>query len=87
MRNNLNKIIQLLESVYIPNSKLNKTIAELNSKNLELEQFAFISSHDIKGSLFIVHNFMDKLRNYSNHQLCEGTTIYFTEATHLKFVQ
>lgn len=87
MFHKLKKIIQLLKSVHIPKTKLNKAIADLNSKNLELEQFAFIASLVIKVSLFIVHNFKDKLRNNSNHLQSEGIRIYFTKTTHLIFAQ
>ncbi len=72
---------QLIESVYVTNLELNKAIAEVNSKNIELEQFAFISSHDLQEPLRMVHNFMDKLKIKYGHQLDEKALQYIHFAT------
>ncbi len=77
----LKEKIQLLESVHKTNIELNKALAEVNSKNIEMEQFAFIASHDLQEPLRMVHQFMDKLKNKYSHQLDDKAHQYIHFAT------
>lgn len=72
---------QLLESVRTTNMELKKSIDEVKSKNLELEQFAYIASHDLQEPLRMVTSFMDKLKQKYQNQLDEKAHQYINFAT------
>jgi signal transduction histidine kinase len=65
----LSEKIQLLQSVRKSNIELEKSIEEVKSKNLELEQFAYVASHDMQEPLRMITSFMDKLKNKYADQL------------------
>lgn len=73
--------IQLLESVRMTNLELNKSIAEVKNKNLELEEYAFVASHDLQEQLRMVSSFLGKLSSKYSTQLDEKAHQYISFAT------
>lgn len=60
----------------ILNADLKKNIRELQLANEELEQFAFIASHDLQEPLRMVSSFMDQLKKKYSDQLDEKANQY-----------
>ncbi len=56
--------------------KLENTINELQRSNKELEQFAFVASHDLQEPLRKIQSFGDRLKIKSQGQLTDETTLY-----------
>jgi signal transduction histidine kinase len=52
--------------------QLKGTISELNSKNQELEQFAYTASHDLKEPLRMIKSFMQLLERNYGEKLVDG---------------
>ncbi|MEB2778300.1 ATP-binding protein [Algoriphagus sp. D3-2-R+10] len=71
----------LLESVHKTNLELEKSIEEVKSKNLELEQFAYVASHDLQEPLRMITSFMDKLKRKYADQLEDKALQYIHFAT------
>ncbi len=70
----LSEKLDLLESV-------RKTNLELERSNEELEQFAFISSHDLQEPLRMISGFMDQLKRKYANQLDNKALQYIDFAT------
>ena len=58
------------------NEQLNKRAAELASSNAELEQFAYIASHDLQEPLRMVTSFLSQIQKKYEPQLDETGRIY-----------
>jgi two-component system CheB/CheR fusion protein len=58
------------------NQQLNKRAAELASSNAELEQFAYIASHDLQEPLRMVTSFLSQIQKKYEAQLDENGRIY-----------
>jgi light-regulated signal transduction histidine kinase (bacteriophytochrome) len=65
----------------ILNQDLKKQALELQRSNLELEQFAFVTSHDLQEPLRMVSSFMDQLKRKYENQLDEKALQYIYFAT------
>ena len=63
------------------NNSLNKYSKELERSNEELEQFAFITSHDLQEPLRMISSFMDLLKRRYGDQLDEKALQYIYYAT------
>lgn len=74
----LNEKIDLLESVNKVNIELNNTISQLNIKNSQLEQYAFVASHDLQEPLRTITSFLNKLSVKYNDQLEEKYKQYIS---------
>jgi signal transduction histidine kinase len=77
--------VQLLEAIRKTNSELEKSIAEVNSKNSQLEEYAFVASHDLQEQLRMISSFQTKLATKYKDQLDQKAHqyIYFaTEGAH-----
>lgn len=72
----LGEKIHLLESVRKSNLELEKSIEEVKTKNLELEQFAFVASHDLQEPLRMISSFMDKLKRKYEDRLDDKALQY-----------
>ncbi len=59
-------------------TELNNAQLILKKKNKELEQFAYITSHDLQEPLRTVMNFTSLFKNEYEEQLDENATIYLT---------
>jgi signal transduction histidine kinase len=77
----LSEKMLLLDSVSKMNIELERSIAEIKSKNSELEQFAFIASHDMQEPLRMITSFMDKLKLKLGDQLDDKANQYIYYAT------
>ena len=77
----LGEKMHLLESVRHTNLELEKSIEEVKSKNLELEQFAYVASHDLQEPLRMITSFMDKLDRKYAEKLDEKGLQYIHYAT------
>ena len=58
-------------------NKLNKTIAEVQKINRELEQFAYVVSHDLQEPLRMVKSFIQLLDNKIGNSLDDTDNTYF----------
>ena len=58
------------------NSQLNKRAKELANSNAELEQFAYIASHDLQEPLRMVTNFLNQLQKKYDPQLDDAARLY-----------
>lgn len=67
---------QLLQSEKEINKSLQKAIEIIKNKNTELDQFAFIASHDLQEPLRTISSFIDKLKGKYNHYQEEKTLKY-----------
>jgi light-regulated signal transduction histidine kinase (bacteriophytochrome) len=54
--------------------------AELARSNRELEQFAYVASHDLKAPLVVVAGFLELLRSTKGDQLDEDGRMYVDAA-------
>ena len=77
----LDEKIHLFESVHKTNLELQKSIEEVKSKNLELEQFAYVASHDLQEPLRMITSFLDNLKRKYADQLDEKALQYIHFAT------
>lgn len=71
----------ILESLEKTNSELSIALDEVNSKNEELEQFAYIASHDLQEPLRMVTSFVEKLKQKYSSQIDEKGLQYIHFAT------
>jgi len=63
------------------NESLKNYTSELERSNKELEQFAFITSHDLQEPLRMITSFMDQLKRKYENQLDEKALLYINYAT------
>lgn len=74
MTANFNAITKLEEA----NQDILKQAMELKSKNHDLEQFAYASSHDLQEPLRTISNFMNILNKQLHGQLAEDQRLYMS---------
>ncbi|MCC6726727.1 MAG: hypothetical protein IT258_19655 [Saprospiraceae bacterium] len=74
MRANFRAITQLEEA----NQGILKQATELKSKNHDLEQFAYASSHDLQEPLRTISNFVTILNKQLHHQMTEDQRLYMS---------
>lgn len=73
--------LQLLDSVRMANLDLEKSVAEVKKKNAQLEEYAFVASHDLQEQLRMISSFQTKLvKNYKD-QLDQKAQQYIFFAT------
>ncbi|MFN3999696.1 ATP-binding protein [Algoriphagus sp.] len=77
----LKEKVKLLESIRKTNNELNKSIAEVKVKNSELEEYAFVASHDLQEQLRMISSFLDKLSSKYQDQLDQKAHQYISFAT------
>jgi signal transduction histidine kinase len=61
MQSTINEEHRLKEKLELKQQELEKTLSILHRKNEELEQFAYIASHDLQEPLRMVSSFMEKI--------------------------
>ncbi|MCC5918154.1 MAG: hypothetical protein JJU02_12615 [Cryomorphaceae bacterium] len=81
LESTLEEKVLLLESVRKKNLELNKSIEEVKTKNAELEQFAFIASHDLQEPLRMIASFMALLKKKYENKLDDKAHQYINFAT------
>lgn len=64
------------QELQLLNENLNKNVTELKLANEELEQFAFIASHDLQEPLRMITSFMDQINRKYSDQLDEKANQY-----------
>ena len=77
----LTKQKKLEKDLVLLNSSLVNHAKELERSNQDLEQFAFVTSHDLQEPLRMVTSFMDQLKRKYSHQLDEKALLYIHYAT------
>ena len=77
----LTKQKKLEKELYELNESLKSYTKELERSNEDLEQFAYISSHDLQEPLRMISSFMDLLRSKYSDQLDEKALKYIYFAT------
>src|SRR4051794_26961931 len=55
--------------------------AELARANRQLEEFAYVASHDLKSPLLVVRGFLDLLQRTKGEQLDDDARLYLAAAT------
>jgi PAS domain S-box-containing protein len=69
------------ESLELMNSQLQKRAEELKESNLELEQFAYLASHDLQEPLRTITSFISKIDRNLSDQIDEKTKSYLNFVT------
>jgi signal transduction histidine kinase len=70
------ELTTLSESLNIMSVKLNKSFNELEKKNAELDQFAYVVSHDLKAPLRGMYNILEWIREDLPNQLSDELNQY-----------
>jgi len=68
--------LTLINEINNTNEELKKSIKDVETKNNDLEQFAYIASHDLQEPLRMITSFMDKLKVKYENQLDEKAKSY-----------
>ena len=76
LQETLDKEKELKSAINIQQQSLQQALDMLQQKNNELEQFAYVASHDLKEPLRMVTSFMGLLKNKYGHQLDEKAHTY-----------
>ena len=76
LQETLDKEKELKSAIYIQQQSLQQAHDLLQQKNSELEQFAYVASHDLKEPLRMVTSFMGLLKNKYGSQLDEKAHTY-----------
>ena len=84
LANNFNKMAEELERLGIENREVNSSLekkvrqrtAEIESKNKELEQFAYVASHDLQEPLRTISGFVELLQNQYRGRLDDNADKY-----------
>ena len=77
----LDKEKQLKEALSIQQESLQQALSLVQKKNHELEQFAYVASHDLQEPIRMVTSFMGMLKNKYGGQLDERAHTYINFAT------
>lgn len=77
----LTKQKKLEKELFLLNTSLVNHAKELERSNQDLEQFAFVTSHDLQEPLRMVSSFMDQLKRKYADQLDEKALLYIHYAT------
>jgi signal transduction histidine kinase len=76
MQSTINEEHRLKEKLELKQQELEKTLSILHRKNEELEQFAYIASHDLQEPLRMVSSFMEKIEQKYGDVLDEKGKTY-----------
>lgn len=80
LQETLNKEKELKEALRKQHDELQQALKLVQQKNKELEQFAYLASHDLQEPLRMVTSFMGLLKNKYGDQLDETAHIYINFA-------
>ncbi len=69
------KILKLNKDLELSNRKIEEQIQDLESKNSELENFAYVASHDLKSPLNTVSSFSDLIKKNLDNK--DKVNLYF----------
>ncbi|GMQ29596.1 PAS domain S-box protein [Algoriphagus confluentis] len=69
------------QQLVLLNQSLNEQALDLKRSNEELEQFAFVASHDLQEPLRMISSFMDQLQRKYGNQMDEKALMYIGFAT------
>ncbi len=71
------KVAERTKELAEANNALNKTNAELSRSNVNLEEFAYAASHDLKEPIRKIHFFTDRLKHNLSERLNEEEKLFF----------
>jgi signal transduction histidine kinase len=76
--NRNDELTGLSRSLNIMSEKLRKNISELEKRNIELDKFAYVVSHDLKAPIRGIHNVIKWIEEDLQNQLTPELKHYFT---------
>lgn len=80
LENTILEKLQVLDSLNQSNEELKKSMAKVTSQSAELEEYAFVASHDLQEQLRMISSYLGKIRLKYQDQINPQADVYFNFA-------